>query len=562
MATEAKIAKNCMCLFLRVLGCCLLLTTVALSQQAADQASGGNPPAVTIKSNARNVLLDVVVTDRAGKAIHGLTKDDFTVIEDGKPQQLRGFDEQVPEEKPQGRPQTVNLPPDTYTNYLSSGESGAVNIVLFDSLNTDRQGLATARQQLVQYLAKLPGNARVALYTLDGRLHLVHGFTDDPQELMEAARQLSSDPHPLGRKARDVSADITTAVQLGVKPQMYRSLVNLLSSEYEGKAEARTELTMEALNELARSMAVFPGRKNLIWISGGIPFDPTTTTPQMQKTAALLAATQIAVYPIDVRGVVFLGADAAASGNEVYAPRGGDYSDSSGQADELSRVRETMMQMAALTGGKAHYNRNDLASQVDEIVDAGSSYYTLAYRPQNGNWDGKFRKIRVKTSQPNLKVQCRPGYYAVADPFRSPDIDRTFSLAMQPDVPASTALIIKARVLPPDAPDKPTLIDFLVDVHDLAYLQSADHRLQPDVMFVAAAWDMENKPQGSVSGTYRQTLASAGLQSLMRTGLRLQQELPLKPGTYQLRVGVVDRISGKIATIDVPLTVESKVAHE
>ena len=82
----------------------------------------------------------------------------------------------------------------------------------------------------------------------------------------------------------------------------------------------------------------------------------------------------------------------------------------------------------------------------------------------------------VKTSRADLKVQCRPGYYAVADPFGSPDIDRTFSLAMQPGVPPSTALIIQARVLPPDEPEKATSIDFLVDLHDLAFLQSADHR--------------------------------------------------------------------------------------
>jgi len=64
---------------------------------------------------------------------------------------------------------------------------------------------------------------------------------------------------------------------------------------------------MEALNQLARSMAVFPGRKNLIWISGGLPFDPTSTAPQVQKTAALLAATQMAVYPIDAAGVKYMG---------------------------------------------------------------------------------------------------------------------------------------------------------------------------------------------------------------------------------------------------------------
>ena len=118
----------------------------------------------------------------------------------------------------------------------------------------------------------------------------------------------------------------------------------------------------------------------------------------------------------------------------------------------------------------------------------------------------------------------------------------------------------QARVVPPDTPDKAVQVDFLVDMHDLAFLQSADHRDQPDIMFVSAAWNSEGKPQGNVVGNYQQILRPAELQVLMKTGLRLQQQLPLKPGSYQLKLGIVDRLSGKIGTIDVPLAIKSNVA--
>jgi hypothetical protein len=143
----------------------------------------------------------------------------------------------------------------------------------------------------------------------------------------------------------------------------------------------------------------------------------------------------------------------------------------------------------------------------------------------------------------------------VKDPFGASDVDRTFSLAMQPGVPPSTSLVMQARVLPPDTPDKATQIDFLVDIHDLQFLMSADHRRQPNLMFVAAAWDEKGNPRGSVSGSYQQILQPSDVQLLLRTGLRLQQQLPLKPGNYQLRLGLVDRLSGKMGTIDVPLKV-------
>ncbi len=546
-----------------LLSCCLLAPASAVL--AAQATSLGDQGATTtIKTSTRVVLLDVLVTDKAAKPVRGLKASDFTVLEDGKPQEIRGFEERAPEMAASTGPVALNLPPNTYTNYATTPETGAINILLFDILNTDRQRLTIARQQLLLYLSKLPANTRVALFTLDSDLHLVHGFTDDPQELIEAAQHLSQSQHPMYSNARGVSDELGDDKLAGLthSPAMYRSVSRFLWSENEGKEESRTLITMEALNQLARSMAVLPGRKNLIWISGGIPFDPTFTTPQMQKTATLLSATQIAVYPIDVRGVAFLMADGAAPSTEVFAPYGGSYDEMSGQNQELLGVHETMTHLAWMTGGHAYFNRNELPEEIKDIVDSGSRYYTLAYSPKNDKWNGKFRKVTVKAAVPNVRVKCRPGYYAVPDPLGSPDINRTFSLAMQPTAPISTTLIIKARVVPPEEPAKPTQIDFLVDVHDLSMTELSDHQRAPDVMFVAAVWDAKGKPGGSASATFNQHLTPAQFASLLRTGLQLHQEMALKPGTYDLRLGVVDRQSGKIGTLDVPLTVESKLAKE
>ena len=541
----------------------LLVSAVAVLSQAPANSSSNAAPTTTITTSTRLVVVDAVVTDRTGNPVHGLKASDFTVLEDGKPQAIHGFEEHSPE-KPSAAVVRPNLPPNTYTNYVSSEEPGAANILLFDSLNTDRTGLSMARQQLLSYLTRMPASSRVALFTLDGQLHLVHGFTDDTQALIAAAQKLATTPNSTMRKAREVSGELADVRSVHVQnnPAMYSALSRFLWTEYDDKAVSRTVMTMEALNQLARSMAIFPGRKNLIWISGGIPFDPTETTPEMRRTAALLNATQMAVYPVDVRGIPWMGADGAAPSADVFGPRGGDYETRSGQGLELSQVRETMQQMAALTGGRAYFNNNDIPGEIHDVVQTGSSYYVLAYRPQNQNWDGNFRKITVRPGLAGLKVQCRPGYYAVKEPFGSTNIDHSFSVAMQPGVPPSTALVIQARVLPPDAAGQATQVDFLLDVHDLSFLHASDGRQKPDLMFVAAAWSKEGKAQGSVSGTYQQVLDPAAVKNLARTGLRLQERLALNPGSYDLRLGVVDRLSGKIGTIDVPLTIEAKVAHE
>jgi hypothetical protein len=318
---------------------------------------------------------------------------------------------------------------------------------------------------------------------------------------------------------------------------------------------------MQALNQLARSVAILPGRKNLIWISGGFPFDPASTDSQMRRTATLLAATQIAVYPIDVRGVAYLGAEGQSLSPDVFAPRGGTYADTSGQADELRNIHVTMTELAMLTGGRAVFNKNDLEGAITESTSSGSHYYTLGYRPTNGNWNGNFRKVVVRVSSPKTNVLCRPGYFAVHDPLGSPDIHRTFTEIMQPTAPLATTLIIKARVVPPNESGKPVDIDYLVDLHDLSLDERTDQRRAPSLWLVAAAWDKKGKPAGSVSSEFASALTPSQLDAFRRTGLQVHQQFLLSPGVYQLRLGVVDRLSGKIGTIDVPLTVPSATAN-
>jgi VWFA-related protein len=546
--------------FTPILASLLLVGGSAMwGQTAAPVAPAQAESTATIKTTARFVIVDVLVTDKSGKPVHGLKAQDLVVTEDGKPQRIVGFEEHGPDIAASHSPRTVNLPADTYTNYISAEPPGATTLILFDTLNTDHQYLTRARRELLLYLSKMPLKTRVALFTLDSELHLVHGLTEDPNQLIEMAQKLSTFPNLTFSKASDVADSVARLRDSGItsSPTTFRSMLRFLYGEQEGKEESRTLMTMQSLGQLARSVAVIPGRKNLIWISGGIPFDPTTTDPQMRQIANVLTATQVAVYPIDVRGVAYLGADGASLSAEVFAPRGGSYETTSGQSQELLSVHETMTNLASMTGGKMYANRNDLQAVIGESIDSGSNYYNLVYRPENHDWNGKFRKISVKTQQPNFKVQSRPGYYATSEPLRTPSGDESFKLAMQPNVPNSTTLIFKARVRPASSDRKKTQIDFLVDMHDLSLNQSEDGRSQPDVVFVAAVRDVTGKTVNSDAATFRQMLSKPELQQLMHTGLQLHQEIALNPGIYALRLGVVDQLSGKIGTLDVPLKVET-----
>jgi hypothetical protein len=335
-------------------------------------------------------------------------------------------------------------------------------------------------------------------------------------------------------------------------------LTRFLSEEYEGKQEWRAQDTLDVFTQLAHALAVVPGRKNLIWISSAFPIDFSSDTRRLQRVAALLAANRIAVYPIDARGVALLGPDGQVTGSEVFAQRSEGFS---ARDQENIDIIQTMRSIAEMTGGRAHFNNNALDWAMADSMRTGSNYYSLAYRPEGVEWNGKFRKIAIKTARPRTKLLYRSGYYAVSDPFNlGEDPSRAVALAMQPNVPVSTQFIMEARVVPPETAGEATQVDIFIDVHDLA-LKEENGQKTPDFYFVAEAWDGDGKRCASFSEGFH-NVSEAQYELLLRTGLRVHQEMPLKPGSYQLRLGVMDRLSGRIGTLDVPVTIRRGAAPQ
>ena len=221
---------------------------------------------------------------------------------------------------------------------------------------------------------------------------------------------------------------------------------------------------------------------------------------------------------------------------------------------ENAGIVQTMRNIAEITGGRAHFNRNDIEAAMADSMEAGSNYYSLAYRPAGVEWNGKFRKIAITISRPHVKLLYRSGYYAIPDrPDLKEDPNHVVAMAMQRDVPVSTQLIMKARVVPPNANEEAVKVDILIDAHDLALTEEKGQKT-PQVQFVAVAWDNAGKECANFSQIF-QTASAAQFQSMLRSGLQVHVDIPLKPGTYQLRLGVMDRLANRIGTLDVPLIV-------
>jgi VWFA-related protein len=593
----------------------LTCVSVAIAQASLGAQSAPAPdqstPTPVIHATSRLVLLDVIVTDHSGKFIPGLKASDFTVLEDKQPQKISAFATSIAPAAPSKPIPPLQLPPHQFTNFtfFKPDNDRPVTIVLMDTLNTSGIDQAYARKQMVQFLQNLPQGRLVALFVLTSQLKMIQGFSGDSGTLVAAAKSILAHESPLTTSEAQWQQDENVATKLEnnagqpstpggpvgassmpIAP-IGQAIRNAIAAQDSYQKLQRMDLTLHAFEVLAESVAGYPGRKNLIWLSAEFPIafgpdlkpynqashplneniknetnnqlrDLKSEAPPVQQTAALLAAARIAVYPVDVRGQVSIG-----TGIDISAPTTGlsalDMQNEVGstysrQTTALWDAHEAMADVARETGGHAFYGNNDLKSVMSRSMEQGSSYYTLAYTPTNREWTGQYRKIEVKASAPGTELTYRRGYYALQE--HELGVTRAaaaMSAAMQPSVPEFTGLLFKVQVLPPDAEHDKVQIDYAIDAHDIHFVD-ADQRKKASIDFVAVAWDKDFKTAGRVAAGMDTTLRPEAYQQVMHTGLPFHQELDLKPGTYTLRLGVLDRGTHKIGSVQASVTVPEK----
>jgi VWFA-related protein len=393
--------------------------------------SAPSGPQTRIRTTADLVVVDVTVNNSRQDPVHLLKPSDFTIFEDGRLQTIKIFEEHSAS-KAGPLPPALRLEPGTFTNYSPVPAHSTLYILLFDKLNTPMMAQAEVRDQVLKFLKEARPGRRMAIFSLTTELKLLQGFTSDPEVLraLVAGKKGNPGASPLindavsgnGSGADDKLLE-TAGVALSNSPDGKTTPANLqrfVGEEQSVKLQLRARYTLDAFNLLARYMSGLPGRKNLIWFSGSFPInifpDPDSQHPsagfssaedELRQTADLLAQNQVAVYPIDVRGL--MAAPTMEASNTSLIVSGPNFDESTLLTIEY---HNTMNQLAEATGGKATYNRNRLNKSIEKAIEDGSNYYTLAYAPTNREWNGRYRKIQVKVDRRGVALAYRRGYYA------------------------------------------------------------------------------------------------------------------------------------------------------
>jgi VWFA-related protein len=559
------------------------------------------------------VQLDVAVTDGSGRPVAGLQKSDFTVLEDGKPQEIRVFESHTPSTTQASVPGAapVSLPPHTFTNRVVASPEGPLSIILLDLSNTPVTDQTYARKQTIEFLKALPRGKTIAMFVLGRRLAMVQGFTDDRDTLVASAEKVINDRSLLlttesqrqtfqgstdavarvsgpGALPPQATQEALSNIQTGGSMDLgsARARQNENAMEEAGRTAERVTATLDALSALARAVSSYPGRKNLVWLSGSFPvrLNPVgidllranagssasmtglANNPNfiaaLRITTTALATARIAVYPIDVRGIQTGGVDIAVGAAESRVFVGTDTTQGytqnlNVQSESRFQERDAMKEVADQTGGEVLAG-NDVRGAIGRALDDGSTYYAIAYTPARGETSQEFRKIQVKLNRPGVELAYRPGYFPNGKPEGQPPKPHPLIVAMQPGVPPSTVIPLTVEVLPPDSTSKKVRITYKIDIRGLEFADTAEHKKRAVIDCIAVAFTKQGAPVGQISNTMDATLPLAEYESALRTGLSVYQELELPPGEYEVRLGVMDHGSQKIGTLDAPLLVAMK----
>ena len=383
------------------------------------------------------VQVPVVVSDKSGHHIHNLTKDQFRVLENGKEQKIAAFEEIVIDKSTS----PSAAAPGTFRNLaFDTRHPVNISVVAIDTVNTPFLDQANARSALAKYLADNlePGQAMSLVQISSRGLKVAQELTSDPNVLIRTLKQLSGEVPAL----EGVDPDIRSALmgdRLGAVNGCYPSIVeNFLrigDAYAQFKQEQAIETTLHSFLQIAWFLSGFPGRKSLIWATGGFPFDLSSPSivpgggfsSLYEQAMKALNESQVAVYPVDVRGLVSMspGANARVGGGAAYARR--IEHDSWSHLDEVA----TLKQFAAMTGGRAIYNSGDLAGAFRRVADDSSSYYMLGYYLDTKNRNPGWRRLDVKVAQKSVEVRSRSGFLVTnttMDPQKTRDTDFAFAV--------------------------------------------------------------------------------------------------------------------------------------
>jgi VWFA-related protein len=556
----------------------LFCTLALLAARASGQAPASPPPpaevaaqdaGITFQSRVNEVLVPVVVRDKSGKPVAGLTKEDFQLFDRGRPQSISRLSVETAEKKPLAPPPApAEKRPDA-----KSGDASAPGVVtpghftafFFDDVHIEFPDLVYARDAAIKYLADgLKESDRAAIFTTSGQINVE--FTDDAAKLKDAlgrlrprpvARSLTQNCPDLNYYMADLIVEKHDPMALNVAeqeayiclalapPQTLKDTESMVMSTAHSviaAGEQETRIALGSLRDLVRVMGAAPGQRLILMVSPG--FQRTTDeSEEMSDIVNRAIKANVTISALDARGLYTDTPDISKRTISIAVEQlKQQYARASSRSDA-----DVMAELADATGGTFFRNNNDLGAGIRELVAVPEVYYVLAFSPQNLKLDGGYHGLQVTLrgrpgdSAKGDSVKARRGYYAPrhlesADEEAKEEISQAlFSRDDLRDIPIQ----IHTQFFKPTDDEAQLSVITRIDVRKLHY-RKVDGRNGDELLVVAGLFDHNGNFLQSVSKKVSMRLKDDTLADKLDAGIALHADFKTAPGRYIVRLVVRD----------------------
>jgi VWFA-related protein len=555
-----------------------VVAVATLPAQTEDQA-----PAATFPAEVEQVIVDVVVTDKKGVPVEGLTAADLIVEEDGKRQAIETFEaialpaEPTPMEPP---------PPRISVNTTPEAKRGRTFVIVFDDANITPFKARDAKAAVESFLANgVREGDYVTLLSSSGDAWWTSRMNAGREKLLGVLARL--DGLYIPNQARDRITD-WEAMQIhvyrnrNVGVQVYQRLkefgivqdrpgvdprrditvmtedpfVTSRAAEVYYRAQARNQGTLNAIERALNGLSEAQGRKSLVLVSEGFIYDPNM--PEFREVSEASRRANTVIYFLNARGLDPMPTDLTPA-----------FATALPQADlgyvfqETYNAVEGPESVASESGGFTIRNTNDLASGIQRIADETRVYYLLGYTPTNLARDGKFRRIKVELRDGKGRtVRARKGYYAPSPDGEvradvAPGVDPDFQAALdspwaEDAIPLRMTHYVGGEATPGKAS---ALLVAEVDIRELAF-ETVDEHFVGAIEFLLVVTHRESGEYFRMDQTVDMELQPATRERINREWYPIVRDFELLPGDHQAKIVVREPATGRIGSVihefDVP----------
>ena len=493
----------------------------------------------------------MVVKDKDGKNIEGLTAKDFTVTEDNVPQTISVFqfqrldDTPAPTPAPQAAPAPPVSPvqPAAPSSTTAKYQDRRLLVLFFDMMNTpppDQLRAFFAADKFIRAQMKTPDLVSIMTFQ-KGVVSVLQDFTEDRNLLLETLAKLmypqEDDPDPVGAFGQDAGE------------------FNLFN----------TDRQLAALQTGVNMMRSVNAQKSLVYFASGLRLNGADNQAQLRATINAAIRANVSFFPVDARGLV-----AMAPMGDATRPSPGGTGMFTGttamtQVTNFQRSQDTLFALAADTGGKAMLDNNDLIKGIVQAEEAITSYYVIGYYPTNATLDGKFRRVKITLKEtPSAKLDFRQGYFAgkTFSKFTASDKERQLEDALMLGDPITDLTIaMEVNYFQLNRAEYFVPITVKIPGSELVLARSggAERTL---IDFIGEVRDDYGSPIQNLRDKVDIKLSGETASELSKRAIQYDTGFTLLPGKYVIKFLARDAETGRIGTYQTSFVIPNLMKEE